>query len=59
MADDNNTVVEYSKADLAKASPAPTVTISSSGLNHSDGLAFDPSGDLSVANPDHSRVRMT
>ncbi len=39
-------VVEYSKAELAKASPAPTVTISPGG----GGLAFDPSGNLWVAN---------
>lgn len=45
----NNTVVEYSKAELTKASPSPTVTISSPSLNGSDGLAFAPSGDLWVA----------
>jgi len=38
-------VVEYSRAELAKASPAPTVSIAESG----DGLAFDASGDLWVS----------
>jgi hypothetical protein len=46
-------VVEYSKAELAKASPLPTVTISG-GPRHNiftpTGLAFDPSGNLWVAN---------
>jgi secreted PhoX family phosphatase len=36
-------VVEFSKAELAKAKPVPTVTISSSGGAQ---LVFDPSGDL-------------
>jgi len=40
---ETGTVVEYSRAELAKASPAPTVTISYGGAG---GLAFDPSGDL-------------
>jgi hypothetical protein len=39
----SNTVVEYSRAELAQASPAPTVTIHIEGAG---GLAFDPSGDL-------------
>jgi hypothetical protein len=38
-----NSVVEFSKAELAKAHPAPTVTISSSGGAQ---LVFDSSGDL-------------
>jgi len=38
-----NSVVEFSKAELATADPAPTVTISSSGGAQ---LVFDPSGDL-------------
>jgi sugar lactone lactonase YvrE len=48
-----NTVCEYTKSELALASPAPSVTISSdpSGdLNTPGGLAFDSSGDLWVAN---------
>ena len=44
--DGSGTVVEYSRADLAKPAPAPTVTLSIGG----DGVAFDPSGDLWVAN---------
>jgi hypothetical protein len=36
-------VVEFSKAELAKAKPAPTVTVSSSGGAQ---LVFDPSGNL-------------
>jgi sugar lactone lactonase YvrE len=36
-------VVEFSKAELAQAKPAPTVTVSSSGGAQ---LVFDPSGDL-------------
>ena len=36
-------VVEFSKAELTTANPAPTVTISSSGGAQ---LVFDPSGDL-------------
>jgi hypothetical protein len=39
----DNSVVEFSKADLAEAKPAPTVTISSSGGAQ---LVFDTSGDL-------------
>jgi streptogramin lyase len=38
-----NSLVEFSKAELATANPAPTVTISSSGGAE---LVFDPSGDL-------------
>jgi hypothetical protein len=42
-------VVEYNKADLAKASPTPTVTNNSPSLSDpSTGLAFDPSGNLWV-----------
>jgi secreted PhoX family phosphatase len=41
----SNAVVEYSRAELALASPAPTVTIHVAGP---DGVAFDPSGDLWV-----------
>jgi sugar lactone lactonase YvrE len=39
----DKSVVEFSKAELAKAKPAPTVTISSSGGAQ---LVFDSSGDL-------------
>jgi streptogramin lyase len=39
-------VIEYSRADLAQASPVLTMSISYSG----GGLAFDPSGDLWVIN---------
>ena len=49
----SNTVVEYKKSELAKASPAPSVIISSSpdqALNGPSGLAFDSSGNLWVAN---------
>jgi hypothetical protein len=42
--EDGDTVVEYSRAELAKSSPAPTMTISTATV----GLAFDPSGDLWV-----------
>jgi streptogramin lyase len=45
VANESGNVVEYSRAELAKASPAPTVTISPGG----DGLAFDPSGNLWVS----------
>ncbi len=45
VANESGNVVEYSRAELTKASPAPTVTISQGG----DGLAFDPSGDLWVS----------
>jgi DNA-binding beta-propeller fold protein YncE len=39
----SGTVVEYSPAELAQASPAPTVTIHVEGAG---GVAFDPSGNL-------------
>ena len=38
-----DSVVEFSRAELATAAPAPTITISSSGGAQ---LVFDPSGDL-------------
>jgi hypothetical protein len=41
-----NTVVEFDRAELAKASPAPTVTLRIP--NCPTGVAFDPSGDLWV-----------
>jgi hypothetical protein len=40
-------VVEYSKTELTKASPAPTVTITERATGPA-GVAFDPSGDLWV-----------
>jgi streptogramin lyase len=46
VANDASNVVEYSRSDLAKASPAPTLAISYAG----SGLAFDSSGDLWVVN---------
>jgi sugar lactone lactonase YvrE len=44
-----NTVVEYSKVDLAEASPAPTVTMGLKDGSTPFGVAFDPSGHLWVA----------
>ena len=46
VANESGNVVEYSRADLASASPVPTVTLSFGG----GGLAFDPLGDLWVIN---------
>ena len=46
VANEVGSVVEYSRADLARPSPAPTVTIS----YVAGGLAFDPSGDLWAIN---------
>jgi len=46
VANESGKVVEYSRAELANASPVPTVTLSYGG----GGLAFDPSGNLWVAN---------
>ena len=46
VANEVGSVVEYSRADLAKPSPAPTVTI----FYTAGGLAFDPSGDLWAIN---------
>jgi hypothetical protein len=61
--DPNGTVVEYSKAELAKASPTPTVTILSLSLisrkNIAVGLAFDPSGDLWVTKFERDAVEFT
>ena len=54
-----NTLLKYGKGQLAKTSPVPTVTISSSAsgsLNGPGGLAFDSSGDLWVANTGVSTV---
>jgi hypothetical protein len=46
VANEVGSVVEYSRADLAQPSPAPTVTIA----YVAGGLAFDPSGDLWAIN---------
>ncbi len=46
VANESGKVVEYSRAELANASPVPTVTLSYGG----GGLAIDPSGDLWVIN---------
>ncbi len=46
VANEVGSVVEYSRAELAKPSPTPTVTISYTA----GGLAFDPSGDLWAIN---------
>jgi hypothetical protein len=54
-----DTVVEYSKAELGKASPVPTVTISSDSshdLSVPGGVAFDGSGNLWVANEEATTV---
>jgi hypothetical protein len=45
VANESGNVVEYSRTELAKASPVPTVSLSYGG----GGLAFDSSGDLWVA----------
>jgi hypothetical protein len=43
---DSNSIVEYSKADLTKASPTPTVVISSHFFDNSlDAVAFNQAGD--------------
>ena len=55
----NNTLVEYTKAGLARSSPVPAVTISagaSGSLNAPNDLVFDPSGDLWVANEGNGTV---
>ena len=49
----SSTVVEYDRAALATASPAPTVTISGGAQQNIDapyGLAFDGAGNLWVSN---------
>jgi NHL repeat len=46
------TAVEYSKAELAKASPVPTITISADASGDFSipwGITFDPSGDIWLA----------
>ena len=48
-------IFEYSRAELAKASPVPTVSLSYVG----GGLAFDSSGNLWVANPSSEVVEFT
>jgi DNA-binding beta-propeller fold protein YncE len=54
-----NTVLEYAKSQLAKATPVPGVVLSSDKLGSLNGpgsLVFDPSGDLWVANTSVSTV---
>jgi sugar lactone lactonase YvrE len=54
-----NTLFEYTKSQLAKASPTPLVIISSNSsgsLSGPGGLAFDRSGNLWVANTSVSTV---
>ena len=55
VASNDNSVVEYGKAELAKASPAPTITLSI----QSGGLAFDPSGGLWVADYGRAAIEFT
>jgi ligand-binding sensor domain-containing protein len=46
----SNSIVEYSKSDLTKASPTPVVVISSPSFNNSlDAVSFDHAGDAWVA----------
>ena len=56
VANNLGTVVEYSKAELTGASPAPTVTISSGALDTPGGLTFDASGDLWVGDGGSGRI---
>jgi hypothetical protein len=56
VANNLGTVVEYSKAELTSASPAPTVTISSGALDTPGGLTFDASGDLWVGDGGSGRI---
>jgi streptogramin lyase len=51
----SDTVVEYSRAELSKASPVPTVTISDTNFGETS-IAFDRLGDLWVANQDGNVV---
>jgi sugar lactone lactonase YvrE len=54
-----NTLFEYTKSELGKASPTPAVTVSSGSsgsLSGPGGLAFDHSGNLWVANTSVSTV---
>jgi sugar lactone lactonase YvrE len=54
-----NTLLEYSRSELAKASPTPLVTISSNSsgsLSGPGGLTFDHAGNLWVANTSVSTV---
>ena len=55
MTNSTGTIVEYSRADLAKASPASTLTLSNVG----GILSFDPSGDLWVSNGSTSVAEFT
>jgi len=54
---DGNTVVEFTKAQLAKSgSVTPRVTISSKGIMDPGDVAFNSSGDLWVPKCGHQRV---
>ena len=61
--DGNNSVVEFTPAQLAATgTPTPAVTLSATAgnsLEGPDGLAFDPAGDLWVANFISSVVEFT
>jgi hypothetical protein len=46
VANATGTIVEYARAELAKAAPVPVVTLAYGA----GGLAFDPSGDLWASN---------
>jgi sugar lactone lactonase YvrE len=51
VADDTGRLVEFTRAQLTKANPSPSVTISLPiPLVHAWGLAFDHAGDLWVVN---------
>jgi sugar lactone lactonase YvrE len=53
----DNTVVEFTKGELAKqGSPAPKVILSGGGLNDPFALAFDHSGDLWLSNEGSGNV---
>ena len=55
----SSTLVEYTPDELATGAPTPAITISpdrSGSLDAPDDLAFDPSGDLWVANYNSNTV---
>jgi streptogramin lyase len=57
--DDNDTIVELTKAELAKPNPVPSVTISEATpyeLSQPYGMVFDRSGDLWVVSNGNSSV---
>ncbi len=46
-------IIEYTASQLGTtSSPTPAITITSTALNNPEGLAFDSSGNLWVANYD-------